>query len=830
MDRATFTVSDLVLDVPQKLDPERFELDAYVGFIELLCRGRTYQEEALAAALRFLVGGEFQSVDELVEHNYARNHDLEACYGSLDALLASLPLRGRLACSLDLATGTGKSYVIYGLARILLNEGTVDRVLVLCPSTTIESGLLKKFRALSADRDLRNALPRRSGTSNPDIIQATDTIEPGKICVENIHATYAGAKSAIADSLRGHGDSTLIVNDEAHHVYTPGTDRALKKWHGFLTDQDFNFRRIVGVSGTCYIGNEYFPDVIYRYSLAQAMEEGTVKKVWYVDQDMTKTEREAFQKIHANHEGNRRRYRPLKPLSILVTKDVKAARDLAARLIAYLRDETRAKGKAPDRVLVVTSAPEHEANIAKLATIDTRQNPAEWIVSVSMLTEGWDVKNVFQIVPHEQRAFNSKLLISQVLGRGLRIPDALAGQQPAVTVFNHDRWAPAIKHLVDEVMENEIRIASYPVSQRSSFDFALHQIVYKQAERSETISEPNGQTNVLKRGRIVLAPQAAKVRRRTHYARAASHETREETVDVTYRLRPIADVVARVRNRLKSIDIEEGTKYAQAVPPRRLEAVIRRSLMDIGAKDEAVSEENEQRILAAFGPLTRRHSKQVRLTVKVDRVKTVSTRELPSRSIGLGALRKEAGLWYDDASLEVGEEVDRAVLRELDETNPYGSAVQRVPNPYNFKSPVNVVLVSHNPERRFVRELLRSENAQVIHAWVKSPDTHFYEIDYSWRKGEHQKQGRFNPDFFISIDGGKKVIVVETKMDTDVSEENRGKLRYAERHFELLNKKQKSTEYSFYFLSPSDYDAFFQALRDGSYRSFRSSLHAALGE
>ena len=33
-----------------------------------------------------------------------------------------------------------------------------------------------------------------------------------------------------------------------------------------------------------------------------------------------------------------------------------------------------------------------------------------------MLSEGWDVKNVFQIVPHEERAFNSKLLIAQVLG------------------------------------------------------------------------------------------------------------------------------------------------------------------------------------------------------------------------------------------------------------------------------------------------------------------------------------------------------------------------------------------------------------------------------
>ena len=45
-------------------------------------------------------------------------------------------------------------------------------------------------------------------------------------------------------------------------------------------------------------------------------------------------------------------------------------------------------------------------------------------------------KNVFQIVPWEDRAFNSKLLIAQVLGRGLRMPENTIGQ-PKVRVFNH---------------------------------------------------------------------------------------------------------------------------------------------------------------------------------------------------------------------------------------------------------------------------------------------------------------------------------------------------------------------------------------------------------
>ena len=44
----------------------------------------------------------------------------------------------------------------------------------------------------------------------------------------------------------------------------------------------------------------------------------------------------------------------------------------------------------------------------------------EFIFAVNKLSEGWDVDNVFQIVPAEEKVFNSKLLISQVLGRGLR--------------------------------------------------------------------------------------------------------------------------------------------------------------------------------------------------------------------------------------------------------------------------------------------------------------------------------------------------------------------------------------------------------------------------
>src|SRR5437660_3829257 len=100
-------------------------------------------------------------------------------------------------------------------------------------------------------------------------------------------------------------------------------------------------------------------------------------------------------------------------------------------------------------------------------------------MSVSMLSEGWDVKNVFQIVPSEERAFNSKLLIAQVLGRGLRVPEPYAGQHPVVTVFNHDAWSGGIKHLAEEVLEIEKRVTARVIEkQKPDYHFDLHRIDY----------------------------------------------------------------------------------------------------------------------------------------------------------------------------------------------------------------------------------------------------------------------------------------------------------------------------------------------------------------
>ena len=480
LERQTFQNKDLVLKISPSYDPKRFDPNKYEAFLDALCGDREYQKEAIREAMRYFLGGEYKSLKELAEGNYHKNPKLQEKYSSFEDFLSHLQLPDKLSCSLDHATATGKSYVMYGIARIMLAVGAVDQVLVLCPSNTIEAGLTEKFRTLSADRTLKDLLPVDSKIANPRIINASNTIQKGDICIENIHATYINTKSAIEDSLVGKGERTLVLNDEAHHLMNP-SDTALKKWKEFLLDPKYGFKFIVNVSGTCYIGDDYFTDVIHRFSLRDSIGEKFVKSIRYVAEDSSGSEDEKFQKIYDNHiENKTAKYRMVKPITILVTKNIAACKRLTGKLIDSLAKKERiSKEKAAEKVLIVTSANEHRHNIPILRMVDDKDNPIEWITSVSMLSEGWDVKNVFQIVPHEERAFNSKLLIAQVLGRGLRIPEVYRGEQPVVTVFNHDKWSGSIKHLVDEVLEIEKRIHSYPVEKKEDYNFDLYQIDYE---------------------------------------------------------------------------------------------------------------------------------------------------------------------------------------------------------------------------------------------------------------------------------------------------------------------------------------------------------------
>ncbi|MBU1207354.1 MAG: hypothetical protein KKH04_10585 [Proteobacteria bacterium] len=136
-------------------------------------------------------------------------------------------------------------------------------------------------------------------------------------------------------------------------------------------------------------------------------------------------------------EGNNTvKYRKVKPITILVTKNIAACKRLTDKLVAFLAKKERiSKEKAAEKVLIVTSANEHKSNILILRRVDDKDNRIEWITSVSMLSEGWDVKNVFQIVPHEERAFNFKTSDCPGSGKRLEDTESLQGESAGCNCF-----------------------------------------------------------------------------------------------------------------------------------------------------------------------------------------------------------------------------------------------------------------------------------------------------------------------------------------------------------------------------------------------------------
>ena len=80
-------------------------------------------------------------------------------------------------------------------------------------------------------------------------------------------------------------------------------------------------------------------------------------------------------------------------------------------------------GRYKDKVIQVDSSKsgaEEDEMVGRLPKVEHSDEPTEIVIHVNMLKEGWDVTNLYTIVP--LRAANARILIEQSIGRGLRLP------------------------------------------------------------------------------------------------------------------------------------------------------------------------------------------------------------------------------------------------------------------------------------------------------------------------------------------------------------------------------------------------------------------------
>ena len=852
-----FQIADQVLRVDDKRDATEAVVHKYDAFLNLLCAERfAFQRDAVREALRFLVSDKYPDLERLARENWNAKPAIQQRHESLDAYLAKMPLRDRKAASLDLATGAGKSFVMYALAAIALAEGLVDRVLVLCPSLTIEEGLLEKFSALAGNAELSGIMKELgAAVAIPGIRRGNVTTGAGDICIENIHAVYENAGSSIADSFGGNGARTLVLNDEAHHLFSP-PDKALKEWLKFLLNVDYGFRYIVNVTGTAYTNDDYFPDVIYRYGLKQAIADKVVKKPNYKLEDTYKAH--DWQKTYAIHEQNQKDYgKQVKPISIVVTQEIARCVEVWRELVDFLvKKEGITHAEADKKVIWVTSgvpssgdakarveavysprndkdSPEKRRNdnLTQLRAVDDAENSVEWIVSVSMLTEGWDVKNVFQIVPHDSRAFNSKLLIAQVLGRGLRVPPGL-GKEPLVTINNHEAWSEEIGNLLKEVLEVENTLSWGYDPRRSKYVFPLHNLRYEPEQttvevKREKACEPD----------VKFLPQDKKTPELMKFSESGNMAVEIEHRDFI----GIEDAVKLMRLFLR----EKDEAIAKAWPKKRLRDFIVSRLTAVGYDATFLSKENRLRLQQGFGPMFRELGKEhPRMSQTAKEIVQVDLTAMPRQSFSESTLKEHGTVWSvkDEAATFTGHEVhlweQYQKWKKIAGIDDSGLAenVKEITQSLKqvdlkmFKSPWNVHYASYKPERKFSDLLF--ENADLFDSFVRMPNQGGYAFPYSYKPTKtgktHVANENFNPDYFIRVRAKHDILVVEVKMEGDDTERNKAKYRDGGKHFETLNaklaEKKEPWRYHFYFLSPEDYTSFFEQVRSGKYAGWKSGL------
>lgn len=840
--------NNLVLEIRRETPLFLSEWD---DFLDVLCFEREYQKEAILKAITYLT--QYSSTEELFKENFKNNTEIQKLFNHKeDTFLNEIQLRkDSLSANIDIATAGGKSYVMYGISQIMISEGYVDRVLLLCPSTTIERGLKKKFITLITDEELKNSIPKGK-ISSPSIIDGNSDFTNNTICIENIHSTYNNTNSSLDEEfLTKEGKNILILNDESHHIYndiSKEKDKViqydLKKWKELLLNKNYSFNYILGFTGTPYIGNKYFNDVIFKYSLKNAIEDKKVKEIEYLsDENISEKNKDNnYEVYHQIHNYNKKTYSTIKPISIMITSDIKNAYDLKMDLIYQLcRLENKDSSEISKKILLITNKSTQEEKIL-LDGVDDFSNPIEWIVSVSMLTEGWDAKNVFQIIPMEDRAFNSKLLIAQVLGRGLRKVPGLK-QTQKVKVLNHPSWDKKINSLVKEVLEIETKIISSIVSfdnNRYKYNIELHKLNYQnkkslQSNNDENLNEIDVQ-KVLQEGVRLISDSIE--RRKKITFNDINGKTSEMEIILTNEYTTIEDLTSDIFDSFVAAN-NEADKLNKTKTDLSLlsgdiiKSFISKSLETI-QQDNVITSLNKQRLLKVFSHLVPKHSKRLVLKRLVNGLDIFNTSELGKSSLGLSNFRIDTTLFYDEY-FEKNEDISISQIEILKETilNEDGDFPRRssvkIDNRKN-KTPMGIIFTSSKPEKSFVNYLI--DNYEIIDKWLKSRDVGFYEIEYPLNK----KQRKFNPDFIIEKKENDFIykIIVEIKDDNDVSIENKRKNEYANKYFDKLNKTLKAekinVKYLFTFLSPNSYQNFFNAIQDKSLfeNKFNSQLSIKL--
>lgn len=433
--------------------------------------------------------------------------------GEVDLVQASAAIRAEFPTVTDferdfpslcfaLATGVGKTRLMGAFIAYLHRMKLSRHFFVLAPNLTIYNKLIADFTPNTPKYVFEGIA--EFATNRPELItgdnyesgrgvRAEDAIQGRLFDTSPIHVNifniskinsevrgdrpprikrlseYIG--ESYFDYLAGLKDLVLLM-DESHRYRASAGVKAINELKPIL-GLELTATPQVERGGVA----EPFKNVIYSYPLSSAMNDGFVKEPAvatrenfdiknYTEESLEKLKLEDGVRIHENTKVELEVYARdnskfiVKPFILVVAKDTSHADELRKAIEADEFFGGRYKGK----VITVHSnlrGEERDETVQQLLSVEDRENPTEIVIHVNMLKEGWDVTNLYTIVP--LRAANSKTLVEQSIGRGLRLPYGKRVGVPAVdrlTIVSHDKFQEIIDdaNRPDSIIRNGVVI------------------------------------------------------------------------------------------------------------------------------------------------------------------------------------------------------------------------------------------------------------------------------------------------------------------------------------------------------------------------------------
>jgi type III restriction enzyme len=384
-----------------------------------------------------------------------------------------------------LATGVGKTRLMGAFISYLHTAHGIDNFFVLAPNLTIYNKLIADFTPGTPKYVFKGV--SAFATNPPDVVTGDnyesysgrlfDALIKVRINIFNIskiNSEVRGGKAPRIKRLSEYiGESyfawlsrlpdLVLLMDESHRYRASAGVRAINELNPILG---------LELTATPYVTSGTrttpFQNVIQDYSLRRAMEDGFVKEPAVVTRqnfsssgmsavqlelmkledgvrlhEQTKVELETYARNH----GQPR----VKPFMLVIARDTTHA----AELQDLIKSKSFFEGRYADKVIQVDSSgsgAEKDETIERLLKVEDANEPTEIVIHVNMLKEGWDVTNLYTIVP--LRAANAKVLIEQTIGRGLRLPYGKrtgVAEVDRLSIVAHDKF----QEIVDEANRSD---------------------------------------------------------------------------------------------------------------------------------------------------------------------------------------------------------------------------------------------------------------------------------------------------------------------------------------------------------------------------------------